>query len=246
MADAAKVATSVISDSMIGSFIPIALVPNLVGAKAAWDIGLKEITYVISASEKHNQANVNRSIDESLAGLEKISNQYPEMNIRLDMATAFGCPFAGKTPDQSVVDLAKKGLERGAKEIVLCDTIGVANPFQVNRVCARMLAEFPETPLAVHLHDTRGMGLANTLAAMAAGVAIVETSVGGLGGCPFAPGAAGNSATEDLINMLMSMNIECGLNLEAYLAVVGLVREKTTGRVTDHLSQACLYGGLTF
>ena len=249
LADAAQVVQAVLADVADvpdGDFTPIALVPNLVGAKAAWEAGLREITYVISASEKHNQANVKRTIEESLAGLEQISKELPEMKIRLDMATAFGCPFGGQVNDEQVMNLARKALELGAREVVLCDTIGVANPFQVNRICTRILTEFSQIPVAVHLHDTRGLGLANTLAALAAGITKVETSVGGLGGCPFAPGAAGNTATEDLINMLQNMNIDCNLDLNLYLAAVEMVKTRTAGRVTDHLSQACLYDGLNF
>jgi hydroxymethylglutaryl-CoA lyase len=246
MADAGRVVRAVLADPPAGPFRPIALVPNLVGAQAAWEAGLREVTCVISASEKHNQANVRRGIEESLAGLELMVRELPEMKIRLDLATAFGCPWAGRVSEQEVLSLAGRALDRGAREIVLCDTIGVADPLRVNRLCALILAAFPQAPVAVHLHDTRGLGLANTLAALGAGVDTVETSVGGLGGCPFAPGAAGNTATEDLINMLRSMNVDCGLDLEAYLRAAEMVRAKTAGRVTGHMGRAALYSGLTF
>jgi len=244
MADAAEVAAAAVRISEAGGLRPIALVPNLAGAKNAWAAGIRAVTYVVSASEKHNLANINRTREQSLAELAAIASELPALKVRLAVATAFGCPFLGRVDEGLVLGLAEAGLTLGVEEVVLCDTIGVANPRQVFALVRTFRRVYPRVPVALHLHDTRGMGLANTLAGLEAGVATFETSVGGLGGCPFAPGAAGNTATEDMVNMLHAMDVETGVNLEKYLAAVRMVRAEIQPELTGHMAYACKYENL--
>ncbi len=243
MADAAEVARAVAAAAGEG-FRPIALVPNLTGAKNAWAAGIREVTYVISASEQHNLANLNRTRDQSLADLAAIISELPCLKVRLAAATAFGCPFRGRVEEDLVISLAAAALKLGATSVILCDTIGVADPLQVYNLVGAMQREFAGVPVGLHLHDTRGMGLANTLAGLEAGITTFETSIGGLGGCPFAPGAAGNTATEDMVNMLHAMGVETGIDLDKYLETVKIVREEIQQNLTGHMAQACKYENL--
>lgn len=235
MKDADIVAKTVIDRLVNKGLRAFALVPNLVGAKKAYACGFKEISYVISASEKHNLANINRTIEQSLAELANIRNELPDIRIRLDVATAFGCPFLGKVEDSLVIDLIKKAMEYNISTVTLCDTIGVANPRQMYELVKRVSEEFPNIPLAVHLHDTRGMGLANLLAATRAGVTEFESSIGGLGGCPFAPGAAGNTATEDIVNMLNDMGIDTGYDVEKLVNASKALEKELDMYFTGHM-----------
>jgi hydroxymethylglutaryl-CoA lyase len=244
MADATDVVQRIITKYSKSGLRAIALVPNLTGAKNAYRCGIREVTYVISASEKHNLANINRTCEQSLADLSSIIQEMPELKVRLDVATAFGCPFIGKVNDELVLSLIQDALDLGVKEVILCDTIGVANPRQVYRLVQKTKRAYGNVPVGLHLHDTRGMGLVNSLAAMEAGVTVFETSVGGLGGCPFAPGAAGNSATEDMVNMLQAMGIETGIRLAEYLKAVYLVSEQIQSDLTSHMAKACRYEGI--
>lgn len=218
----------------------IALVPNIRGAEAAMECGILIVSYVISASEAHNIANVNRTVDESCRGLEELIRQCPQLEVGLDVATAFGCPFAGDVPREKVFALIDRALEAGVRRITLCDTIGIANPKQVAALSTAALERYA-SPISLHLHDTRGMGLANTMAGMLSGINSFETSVGGLGGCPFAPGAAGNTATEDLLNMLQNMDIHTGIDLDAYMAAVDYVKEKIQNTLTGHMANVCKF-----
>jgi len=218
-----------------------ALVPNLKGAHSAWEAGIREVAVVISVSASHNRANINRTHDESIADLAKIIESLPEMEVRVDRATAFACPFEGWVQPGAVASLAAKIHQLGVGKIVLADTIGVPTPDRVYALSAFMRQQFPEINLALHLHDTRGMGLVNTLAGLMAGINVFETSIAGLGGCPFAPGAAGNTATEDLVNMLRDMNIITGVSREKLIDVVNLVAAKVDAPVNSHLAKAKLY-----
>lgn len=241
LADAVDVASAVCSKYREGGFTPLALVPNLVGAKKAFASGIREVAYVTSASEKHNLANINRTREQSLIELANIIAELPELKVRLDVATAFHCPFAGKVDEILVLSLIDAAVKLGISTIVLADTIGIANPKQVYNLAQTVKREYPHMPVGLHLHDTRGMGLANTLAGLQAGVTMFETSVGGLGGCPFAPGAAGNTATEDLVNMLHELGITTGIDLGAYLAAVQLVKTEIQSNLTSHMAVACRY-----
>lgn len=213
----------------------VALVPNLRGAQNAWEAGIREIACVISASEAHNKANVNRTVAESVAGLAQIRAALPEVRIQLDIATAFGCPFAGEVPAQAVLDLIEQAQDVGLGGVTLCDTIGVANPAQVQRLLSDIRWKYPQLDLTLHFHNTRGMGLANIFAALELGLRKFETAVGGLGGCPFAPGADGNTATEDVVNMLCEMGYETGIDLDKYLEAVTYTQEHVDARLSGKL-----------
>ena len=240
LADAADVCRTILSkygNQISGS----ALVPNLRGAQSAWEAGIREVACVISVSPSHNRANINRTHDESIADLAKMIESLPGMTVRVDLATAFACPFEGWVQPEAVGALAERINQLGVKKIVLADTIGVATPDRVYALSTYMKAKFPKISLALHLHDTRGMGLSNTLAGLMAGITAFETSIAGLGGCPFAPGAAGNTATEDMVNMLRDMNIATGVSREKLIEVIGLVAEKVDAPINSHLAKAKLY-----
>lgn len=237
MADAMEVASD-ITERYNGKVRLIALVPNARGAENACKCGIHDITYVISASEAHNKANVNRTIQESLDDLKGLAEKFPNLSIRLDIATAFDCPFDGKVDTEQVIFLADQAVEAGVKELILCDTIGTAGPRQVAEL-SRMAKERYKVPVGLHLHDTRGMGLANILAGMQQGITIFETAAGGLGGCPFAPGAAGNTATEDLLNMLETLQIETGVDLNKYMDAVSYIKENIQPKLTGHMINVC-------
>ena len=222
MADAGTVVCAVLEK--YPELRAVALVPNLRGAQNAWDAGIREIACVISASEAHNKANVNRTIAESIAGLAQIRTALPDMRIQLDIATAFGCPFAGEVSSEAVLGLIGQAQTVGLGGVTLCDTIGIANPAQVQRLLSDVRWKYPQLDLTLHFHNTRGMGLANIFAALELGLRKFETSVGGLGGCPFAPGADGNTATEDAVNMLHAMGYATGIDLEKYLEAVAYTK----------------------
>lgn len=196
-----------------------ALAPNMRGVTTAIECGIKYITYVMSLSLSHNKANINRTHEQSLEALAEIMAAYPDVNICVALATTFGCPFEGIPSVQSAVDMGQKLYDMGVRTVALADTIGIADPAQVREVVAAYKAAFPEMELQIHVHDTRGMGQVCTLAAIEAGVDTVQTTLSGLGGCPFAPGASGNTATEDLVYMLDRMGYETGIDFEKMLAL---------------------------
>ncbi len=209
----------------------LALVPNEVGARNALAANVDEIGVVVSASEGHNQANVKRSIAESLDGIAGVAEIAATAGKPWAgyVSTAFGCPYDGDVLPASVIRIAVRLRELGAGTISLGDTIGAANPQQVTTLVRAVRDALPDTPLRLHFHDTRGTGLANVLAALEEGVDNFDGSVGGLGGCPYAPGAAGNVATEDLVYMLHEMGIGTGIDLRA-LVDVALWAEQLVGR----------------
>lgn len=240
MADAADVCRTVLAkyaDRIDAS----ALAPNLRGAQSAWEAGIREVACVVSVSPSHNRANINRTHDESVADLAKMLESMPDLSVRVDLATAFACPFDGWIRPEAVEALAARIHSLGIRKMVLADTIGVATPDRVYHLSAHMRRRFPDVDFALHLHDTRGMGLTNTLAGLMAGINGFETSIAGLGGCPFAPGAAGNTATEDMVNMLQDMKIATGVSRDKLISVIGLVTEKVDAPVNSHLSRAKLY-----
>jgi hydroxymethylglutaryl-CoA lyase len=195
----------------------------------------------MSVSVSHNKANINRSHDDSFTELGNILSALPDMRVRVDLATAFACPFEGWISPEAVIGMAKTIYKMGIRKMVLADTIGVAGPDRVSSLCHIMRQEFPDVHFSLHLHDTRGTGLANTMAGLQAGIDSFETSVAGLGGCPFAPGAAGNTATEDMVSMLGDMNISTGVDLQKLLAAVVKVQANVDAPVNSHLSKAKLY-----
>jgi hydroxymethylglutaryl-CoA lyase len=191
------------------------LVPNRQGFERARAAGARAIAVFTAASETFNRKNINATIDESFARFEEF---VPEARgeglwVRGYVSTCFGCPYEGRVDPERVVEVARRLLEGGCHEVSVGDTIGVAVPTQVSDVVGRLKAALPLPALAVHFHDTRGTALANVLAALQEGVAIVDSSAGGLGGCPYAPGASGNLATEDLLYMLDGMGIATGVDL---------------------------------
>jgi len=212
-----------------------ALVPNLFGAKTAAETGLKNISYVVSLSESHNRANIRRSHEESLEELRKIMRELPQMEICLDLATAFGCPFEGKkTPEEGAAFL-QPFIDMGIETVNLCDTIGVANPAQVRETIAVLNETYPELTLQIHIHDTRNMGMVNTLAAIEAGIKTTQSTLGGLGGCPFAPGASGNLATEDLVHMLCEMGYSTGIDEQELIKAAKYESTVIDGIYSGHL-----------
>ena len=223
MADAAEVAAYAVE--RYPDLFLCALAPNLRGAQNAWNAGIRAISYVVSLSLSHNKANINRTHEQSMAEFLNIKNTLPELRVSLDLATAFGCPFDGKHSVQEVVDFVGAYVDAGVDDVDLCDTIGVGNPKQVRDVICALKAAFPALELQVHIHDTRNMGMVNTLAAIEAGVAKCQSTLGGLGGCPFAPGASGNLATEDLVYMLNDMGYDTGVDAEALIQAARLERE---------------------
>ncbi len=222
----------------------IGLVPNETGARNAIAADADEIAVVVSASESHNKANVNRAIAESLAAIGGVAALAAAAGKPWTgyVSTAFGCPYEGAVEVERVLHLARQMHEIGAYAVALGDTIGVANPRQAFDVVSRFFAEVPGLELRLHFHDTRGMALANVVAAMEAGAEQFDGSIGGLGGCPYAPGASGNVATEDLAAMLAAMGIETGVDLES-LVDVALSAEETVGRPLEGRFKRAVRGG---
>ena len=212
-----------------------ALVPNLRGAANAYELGLRKVCYVVSLSVSHNKANINRTHEQSLDAYKEIRAAYPDLEIVLDLATTFGCPFEGKYNDPAqVVTFLKDYVDAGLNVVCLCDTIGIADPAQVKAVIEAVKAAYPELELAVHFHDTRGLGMANTLTAIEAGVTEVQATLGGLGGCPFAPGASGNLATEDAVWMFNEMGYDTGISFSKVLAAAKFEKEIIEGNYSGH------------
>ncbi|MCE9662250.1 hydroxymethylglutaryl-CoA lyase [Halomonas sp. M5N1S17] len=213
------------------------LVPNLRGCERALSCGVDEINLVMSSSDSHGLANLRmtpaQSLERFAAILEVTAGSGVFVNASL--STAFGCPFEGEVPPARVRELVGELIDIGVDGITLCDTTGMANPAQVGRLCEDVLARWPDTPFTLHFHNTRGMGLANALAAWQAGVTRFDASLGGLGGCPYAPGATGNVCTEDLVHMFEQMGVDTGVDLDALLAVSAtlpaLVGHETPGQV---------------
>lgn len=211
-----------------------ALVPNLKGAENAYNAGVRKVSYVISVSEYHNKANVNKTLDESFAELEKIIQEFPDLKIGLDAATTFGCPFGGEVSLDSVLAYIERAYRLGIREFNICDTIGVAYPTQVEQTVKALLDKYNDCIFDIHIHDTRNMGMVNTLIAIQNGVFNVQTALGGLGGCPFAPGASGNTSTEDLVYMLEKMNISTNVDFNKLIKIAKKQKEKVYGNYSGH------------
>ena len=196
-----------------------ALVPNLKGAQRALAAGFTEIEVVVSASDTHNRRNVNRSTDESLddiAALIQLAHDAGR-TVQVIVSTAWGCPYEGDVPVDRVVSVAGRAVRDGADGISFGDTTGMATPGRVARLVGEFRSRHAETPLNLHFHNTRGTGLANVLTALELGVSDFDASVGGLGGCPYAPGATGNVASEELVHMVEDMGVATGIDLEALI-----------------------------
>jgi hydroxymethylglutaryl-CoA lyase len=216
------------------------LTPNLKGVQRAIPFQPDKINLMMSVSESHNRANGNRSIEESLSDFEKIVPLIVDAGIAPvgGMACTFGCPFEGKISIQQIERVVKRYIAIGIRTITLSDTIGSANPKQVYEISAYLKEHYPEIAWPMHFHNTRDLALANILAAMEAGMTEFDAAVGGLGGCPYAPNASGNIATEDLVNMMNELEIETGVNLDAVLQVVEMLKEAISHPLYSSLLKA--------
>ena len=210
MADAADLAKACIEK--YPNAVLYALAPNFRGVENAFNAGIRNISYE----------------------LQKIMDTYPQMNICVALATSFGCPFEGIPPIQKVVDFTKRVYDMGIRSICLADTIGIADPRQVRDTIHAVTEVMPDCEFQIHIHDTRGMGQANTLAAIECGIKTVQSTLGGLGGCPFAPGASGNTATEDLVYMLQRMGYDTGIDFEKLLAAAKYQKSFIDGIYSGH------------
>ena len=197
-----------------------ALVPNQQGLERATAAGLTEIAIFAAASETFSRRNINQSIEESLDTYRQVAAEAAAngLAVRAYLSTAFGCPFEGDVPVSRVVDLTERLLALGAFQVAVSDTIGIAHPGQVRHVLTEFQRRVPANRIALHFHDTRGTALANVLAALEFGIATFDASAGGLGGCPYAPGATGNLATEDLLYLLHGLEFATGVDLDAVFA----------------------------
>ncbi|HJK93325.1 MAG TPA: hydroxymethylglutaryl-CoA lyase [Polyangiaceae bacterium LLY-WYZ-15_(1-7)] len=208
-----------------------ALVPNATGLKRAIAANVDEVAVFLSASEKHNRKNVNKTVGQTLKAFEPVIGPAVEAGLRVRgyVSTLWGCPYEGEVPPERGLEIAEELLRAGCYQVSLGDTIGVGTPLQTRRILELFLKSIPAEKIALHLHDTRGTALANVLVGLEMGITNFDASVGGLGGCPYAPGAAGNLATEDLVYTLHGMGIETGVDLEK-LWQAGQVAEAIVGR----------------
>lgn len=208
-----------------------ALVPNDKGAARAVDAGVDVIHTVVSASESHNLANVNMTIAESMDKLRAVAQiaSRAGVPVQCGVSTSFGCPFEGDVPLDRLESVVARLVDLGARGIGLADTTGMANPRQVTTVLERLMPRFPSVEWTLHTHDTRAMAIPNILAALGCGLTNLDASIGGLGGCPFAPGASGNVCTEDLVHCLHAMGVATGIDLDRLVAVARRV-EQIVGR----------------
>jgi hydroxymethylglutaryl-CoA lyase len=196
------------------------LVPNLRGAERAFESRADEFNLVMSTSETHNRANLRMDREKSVAALcEVIRFVDGRTPINVSLSTAFGCPMEGDVPQSVVEQYVQRFADLGVRGISICDTTGMAHPAQVSKMAENLLRKFDSVQLTFHFHNTRGMGLANILAAVQSGITRFDGSLGGLGGCPYAPGASGNISSEDAIHMLDAMGYETGIDLDALLAI---------------------------
>jgi hydroxymethylglutaryl-CoA lyase len=195
------------------------LVPNVKGCERALSCDVDEINLVMSASDTHGAANLRMTPEQSLLQFREIIEvtRGSKVFINASISTAFGCPFEGKVPEARAHELIQRLLDLGVQGITLCDTTGMADPAQVDRICLHVTTQWPEATFTAHFHNTRGMGLANALASLNAGIDRFDASLGGLGGCPYAPGASGNICTEDLVHMFQRMGMNTGVDLDKLL-----------------------------
>ncbi len=228
LADQAEVARGIRREDGVAY---AALIPNMRGYENATKAGMREVAFVLAASNTHNKKNINATTEEAFQRYVEVAERAraDDIPFRGYLSCAFGCPYEGDVPAKNVVALAGRLLELGAYEISIGDTIGVGNPRQVAALMRDLKQEVPLNKVALHLHDTRGTALANIVAGLEEGVRSFDSAAGGLGGCPYAPGASGNVATEDLVYMLEGMGIRTGIQLDK-LCEVSLAMERALGR----------------
>jgi len=219
-----------------------ALVPNQTGLDRAIASGIPEVAVFMSATESHNQKNTNKSVAESLQHFREIvpAARKAGLTVRAYLSTVWGCPYEGAVDPGRALQIAVQLRDLGCGELSLGDTIGVGNPLQTRRILELFLREFPPRYLALHLHDTHGTALANCLVGLEMGVTTYDTSIGGTGGCPYAPGAAGNLATEDLASMCADMGIETGIDVGKLIEAGALAQELIGHKLTGRRLQAAL------
>ena len=250
MADAEAVVREAVG---IPGITVLALAPNLRGAQDAIRAGAHKVTLPVSASHRHSQSNIRKTVDEAIEEAGRIvafRNQCEagaRPGIEVGISTAFGCTLQGDVPEDFVIEVAVRLAKQGVDSIGLSDTTGYANPTQVKRLFKRLRSELGDKAGGAHLHNTRGQGLANVVAALDAGVTTFDSSQGGIGGCPYAPGASGNIVTEDLVFLLESMGIDTGIDIDKLLAARAIFSEGLPGEpVYGHLPDAGLPKGFKF
>ena len=242
MADTAEVYRNIPKDP--GVDYPV-LVPNMKGLERATEAGVKSVSIFTAASETFNKRNINMSIDESFQNYAPVAARARAegMRVRGYVSTAFGCPYEGDVAPEKVLEVCARLLDLGCYEVSVGDTIGVGTPVQVQGVIGILLQVIPASKLAMHFHDTRGTALANTLAALEMGIAIFDASSGGLGGCPYAPGASGNMATEDLVYMLEKMGIDTAVDLSRLVAASQIIAPYLDHPLPGRYLQSCMRNG---
>jgi hydroxymethylglutaryl-CoA lyase len=232
MADAGEVVNEAVK---IPGLTVLALVPNLKGAECAIAAGVHKLTVPTSASREHSMANVRKTPEQSIEEVRKISELCKTLPkdrrpaVEAGISTAFGCSLQGVVSEDWVIEMAGLIVEAGAQSVGLSDSVGYANPTQVKRMFTRLNREIGEKAGAAHFHNTRGQGLANVVAALEAGVTTFDASQGGIGGCPYAPGATGNIVTEDLVFLLESMDLRTGINLDGLIEARAIIAEGLPG-----------------
>jgi hydroxymethylglutaryl-CoA lyase len=233
LADAAEVAKRI---ERVPGVTYAALVPNQKGLKGALEANIDEVSVFMSASETHNLKNINKSIEDTFPVLGEVVREAMAAgkSVRGYVSTVFGCPYEGAVNIENVIRVSEALFEMGVGELSLGDTIGVANPRQVQSVLDALLKRFPAEKLAMHFHDTRGTAMANILASLDLGITTFDGALGGLGGCPYAPGASGNVATDDLLYMLDGMGIETGIDQGKLLSAALFIEGKIGRKLPSH------------
>lgn len=245
MADTAEVYRDIPKDP--GVDYPV-LVPNLKGLERALDAGVKSIAIFTAASDSFNRRNINMSIDESFAAFDPVAARAREEGIRMRgyVSCACGCPYEGDVAPEKVLEVAARLLDLGCYQVSIGDTIGTGTPLQVQGLASLLLQVIPANRLAMHFHDTRGMAIANTLAALETGITTYDASAGGLGGCPYAPGASGNMATEDLVYLLDGLGIESGVQFSRLVDATAVIAPYLDHHLPGKVLQACTKGERSF
>jgi hydroxymethylglutaryl-CoA lyase len=245
MADTAEVYRNIPKDP--GVEYPV-LVPNMKGLERAIEAGVKSIAIFTAASDTFNARNINMSIDESFAAFDPVAARAREEGIRMRgyVSCACGCPYEGDVAPEKVLEVAARLLDLGCYQVSIGDTIGTGTPLQVQGLASLLLQVIPANRLAMHFHDTRGMAIANTLAALETGITTYDASAGGLGGCPYAPGASGNMATEDLVYLLDGLGIETGVQFSRLVDATAVIAPYLDHNRPGKVLQACTKGERSF
>ena len=239
LADADKVLAQLPAAPGLGF---VALVPNLKGFERAKAAGLTEAAVFLSVTESHSRKNLNKTVAEAIVAAREVATEARKagMKVRCYLSTVWGCPYEGLTPTPKTVEVVKRLVDLGFEQLSLGDTMGVGTPRQTAEIVEAVSQVVPLRQLALHLHDTRGTALANVLVGLTLGITTFDSSIGGLGGCPYAPGAAGNLSTEDLVYMLHGMGIETGINLEKLVEAGQLAQELIGRKLPSKYLQAAL------